>query len=175
MKKALVIMVALAVGGVAFASSLSVPWFVDTAPTGAKFPPKVSGVTALIYLHNNKASVVTCSIGYYTAAGTSIGPAAPNNTFVIQPNASLAFRPVVSDPATVGGGQENTAAGWLVPDRPMGTAGGNDNKPNGSLVITWLGEGTDVQGMFLSEGHVVQSDSTVGKIISYAHLLPPGA
>ena len=175
MKKALVVMVALAVGGMAFASSLSVPWFVDTAPVGAKFPPTTNGVTGLVYLHNNQATQAVCSIEYFTAAGVGIGPAAPGNTFVIEPNASLAFRPVTSDPATIPGGQENTASGWLVPDRPMGTAGGNDNKKNGSLVVTWLGEGTDVQGVYITNQFKVQGDSAVGKLVSYAYLLPPGA
>ena len=175
MKKALVVMVALTVGGLAFASSLSVPWFVDTGPAANKFPPITDGVTGIVYLHNNKTSVITCSIRYFTAAGVDIGPEAPDNTFVVGPQASIAFRPVASDPSTVPGGQENTASGWLVPDRPMGTAGGNDNKKNGSLAVTWLGEGTDVQGIYVMNQYVKQPDSGIGKLVSYAFLLPPGA
>ena len=175
MKKALVVMMALTVGGLAFASTLSVPWFVDTAPAAAKFPPRVNGVTGIVFLHNNTVTPKLCSIEYFTQTGTGIGPESPDNTFIIAPQASLAFRPVASDPDSVGGGQEAVDAGWLVPDRPMGTTGGNDNKANGSLVITWLGENTDVQGVYIMNQYVVQPDSAAGKLVSYAHLLPPGA
>ena len=173
MKKVLVVLMALTLGaGFAFASSLSVPWFVDTGPAANKLPPATAGVTALVYLHNNLASEITCSIAYFTATGVPIGPAAPNNTFVIAANASLAFRPVASDPASAAGGQENPDSGWLVPDRPMGTAGGNDDKKNGSLVVEWLGGAGDVQGVYLQEQLPGTAAST--NWVVYGHLLPPG-
>jgi len=177
MKKTLVVIVAMVMGGVAFASSLSVPWFVDTGPAANKLPPATTGVTGLVYLHNNKTEPITCSIRYFTQGGNDIGPEAPNNTFVIAPQASLAFRPVAYDPDTVGGGQEATDAGLLVPDRPMDTSipGNNPAKKNGSLVVTWLGAATDVQGVYTQSQYVVQADSAVGKLTGYGHLLPPGA
>ena len=177
MKKALVVMIALTVGGLAFASSLSVPWFVDTAPAQAKFPPNVNGVSGIVYLHNNTLTPKVCSIEYFTQAGSSVGPASPDNTFVIAPQASIAFRPVASDPSTAPGGQESIDSGWLVPDRPMITVAGEPDEPkkNGSLGVTWLGEATDVQGVYVMNQFVVQPDSAVGKLVSYAFLLPPGA
>ena len=173
MKKLLVVMVAVAMGAsFAFASTLSVPWFVDTGPAANKLPPITQGVTGLIYLHNNKASVITCSIAYFTQTGVNIGPAAPNNTFTINPAASVAFRPVADDPDSVAGGQESEVA-RLIPNRPSGTEGGNDNKKNGSCVITWLGAETDVQGVYLQEQLPGSAAST--NWICYGHLLPPGA
>ena len=172
MKKLLVVTLALAVGGVAFASSLSVPWFIDLGPTANRLPPVNDGAVGLVYLHNNLATQITCSIEYFTASGNSVGPAAPNNTFVISPKASIGFRPVASDPNTATGGQENAEAGWLVPDRPSGTEGGNDNKKNGSLVVTWLGGENDVQGVYMSA-----TNKTLGgenRLVGYGHLLPPG-
>ena len=177
MKKALVVMVALTVGGLAFASSLSVPWFVDTAPAAAKFPPQVSGVSGIVYLHNNTVTPKPCSIEYFTQAGTSVGPESPDNTFVVAPQASIAFRPVAYDPSTVPGGQESIDAGLLVPDRPLITVAGEPDEPkkNGALVVTWLGEATDIQGVYVMNQYVTQPDTTVGKLVSYAFLLPPGA
>lgn len=165
MKKAVVLLVVLG-ASVAFASSLGIPWFVDTAPAGAGFPP-TSGQTCLIYLKNNTADVLECEIEYFNAAGTSLGPAAPANTFVIQPFASIAFRPVVADSSANPGGQENPAAGFLVPDRPVDV----DTKPNGSAVIRWQGAPTDVQGMLAQVG----ARTDLRGQISYAHLLPPGS
>lgn len=176
MKKTLVVIVAMVMGGVAFASTLSVPWFVDTGPTANKLPPVSKSVVGLIYLHNNKAERITCSIAYYTQGGNYVGPDAPFNTFTIAPQASIAFRPVAYDPDSIGGGQEATDAGLLVPDRPLSTTiPGNDGKANGSLVVTWLGAATDVQGVYTQSQYVVQPDSAVGKLTGYGHLLPPGA
>ena len=139
MKKLLVVTLAVSFAGIAFASTLGVPWFIDTGPVANKLPPATKGVVGTVFLHNNKTSDLVCSIEYFTQAGNPVGPAAPNNTFVIKPSASLAFRPVADDPDSVPGGQEATDAGQLVPNRPMGTEGGNDGKANGSLVVTWLG------------------------------------
>ena len=181
MKKLIVVTLMLSIAGIAFASSLAIPWFVDKDIAGTKVPPTSKATLGFVYLKNNTDSVATCSIEYFTAAGVAIGPPAPGNTFTIDPKASISFRPVASDPNTVTGGQENVAAGWLVPDRPpFGNSSdivmpGNDDKINGSAVITWLGGETGVQGMLLAIQSVLQDDSTIFKIVSYAHLLPPGA
>ena len=168
MKKLTIVALALMVAGVAFASSLNVPWFVDNSAAASKFPPVSPGVSGIVYLHNNKTETITCSIAYYSQEGVSLGPAAPGNTFVIAANASIAFRPVAYDPDSVTGGQEAVDAGLLVPDRPT-----VDGKKNGSLVVTWLGEATDVQGIYTMNQYA--GGINAGKLVSYAYLLPPGA
>ena len=181
MKKLIVVTLLLSIAGIAFASSLAIPWFVDKADAVAtKVPPNEKATLGFIYLKNTTNSELECSIEYFTAAGTRIGPPSPRNTFTIDPLASIAFRPCASDPSTVVGGQENVDAGWLVPDRPpFGNSSdivmpGNDDKINGSAVIEWLGGPGDVQGMFLTLQSAVQDDTTLMKLVSWAHLLPPG-
>ena len=180
MKKMMV--VALMLGaGVAFASSLGVPWFVDTAPAASKLPPINEGVSGIVYLHNNQASALTCTIEYFTQAGISIGPTS-NNTFVIPAKATVAFRPVACDPDTVAGGQEGAVAA-AIPDRPRDTVANplNDGKKNGSIVVTWVGGGQDVQGVYMQSQAVTHPLSTADptgqkqlKLTGYGHLLPPG-
>ena len=181
MKKLIVVTLMLSIAGIAFASSVAIPWFVDSNKTATGIPANVKATVGIVYLKNNTDDVVICSIAYFTAAGLPIGPPAPGNTFTIEPKASLAFRPVVSDPSTIPGGQENVAAGWLVPDRPpfgnsslLPLVPGNDDKKNGSAVIEWLGGPGDVQGIFVTTQSALQADSTALKIVSWAHLLPPG-
>ena len=179
MKKLIVLTLMLSIAGIAFASSLALPWFVDSKITATGIPPKVKGVVGVVYLKNKTAEEVICSIEYFTQTGLPIGPNAPNNTFAIQPLASLAFRPCVEDPDSVGGGQEAPTAGMLVPDRPphgnsssLPAVPGNDNKINGSAVVTWLGEAADVQGIYVStQSAAINAE----KIVAWAHLLPPGA
>ena len=164
MKRLAIVAVVMALGaGVAFASSLGVPWFSDGAGEATGLPPSDGKTATLIYLHNNLTETAVCQIQYYNAVGGALGPEM-NNTFEIEPNASIAFRPVRMDPASVAGGQESPAA-VLVPDRPTTTiAGDPDTRKNGSCVIRWFGESSDVQGMVLSV--------KIGQ--SYGHLLPPG-
>ena len=178
MKKFIVVTLMLSIAGIAFASSLAIPWFVDAPKTGTGIPPAVKATLGIVYLKNNVDAVTTCSIAYRTQDGIAMGPPSPGNTFVIQNNATLAFRPVASDPDSVGGGQEAVLAGWLVPDRPphgnstwVTVPPGGDSKINGSAVISWLGGGSDVQGIYVS----TQSGEAGGlKLLSWAHLLPPG-
>lgn len=180
--KKIIVLTILVVASVAFAKSLTVPWFVDNAGPAVKFPP-TAGTSALIYLHNNEANDLLCTIGYITQAGVSIGPDAPDNTFVIPALATLAFRPATNDPATVAGGMEAPAA-ILIPDRPMGTANGNDNNTNGSLFVSWV-VGTEplqgkssgsVQGM-LTQAQAIGARAASGQPAAYGlwgTLLPPG-
>ena len=170
MKKLTIIAVVLAVGvSAGFASSLKVPWFVDNAPEGAGIPSSTPGkVTGLITLSSNRSDVLVCSITYYNSGGDNLGPAAPNNTFTIDPLSSLAFRPVKYDPDVptggIPGGQEGAQA-VLVPDRPRDV----DTKKNGGCVIEWVGGPSDVQGQV-----AYFQTATGGLTMSYAHLLPPG-
>jgi len=174
MKKMIVVAVLIA-AGVAFASSLSVPWFVDTGSNGAGFPPtNGTGVQGIVYLHNNLTSDMTCAIAYYSGTGMSLGPAAPDNTFTIPANSTVAFRPVADDPSTVGGGQESAVA-LAVPNRPiLGTdvGDGSGAKKNGSLVVAWVGGAGDVQGLIVESTNVDGSPS--GRLLQYGTLLPPG-
>ena len=188
MKKLTIIAVVLAVGVTAgFASSLKVPWFVDTAPAANGVPGEAMGVTGLVTLTSNLDAPVTCAIAYYNAEGNLLGPFNPNNTFTIAPLSSLAFRPVADDPGTVAGGQEG-AQGVLVPNRPRspdtstaipGTGGIIDKKKNGSLVVTWVtvDSSSDVQGQvaYFQTGQRFGGIDPAGVYtMSYAHLLPPG-
>jgi len=159
----------------AYAASLSVPWFVDSAPAATGLPPgeKVMGI---VYLHNNLEDDIVCSIEYYTADGIYLGPEAPDpTTFEIPALSTVGFRPVASDPNTVGGGQETDVA-MAIPNRPTIDASWNPNgkaKPNGSLVVKWTtGGANDVQGMVLQTQNV--DGTTTGRLMQWGTLLPPG-
>jgi hypothetical protein len=175
MKKLMIIATLVMVGvGFAYASSLSVPWFVDTRlVTNAGLPPDVKGVIGLVYLHNNDAAPTTCSVTYYTEDGAAMGPDAPANTFVIAPNATLAFRPVASDPNSAGRGQESALA-LLVPNRPITSATGGlaGLKGNGSAVIAWMGGSGTIQGIYTQTQNV--DGGATGRILQFGTLLPPG-
>jgi hypothetical protein len=100
-----------------------------------------------VYLHNNRSESLLCTMEYYTQDGVYIGPFdAPAAQFTVPANASIAFRPVADDPASVPRGQEAPPA-LEVPNRPMGADNGNDNKKNGVIVIRWTGSPYDLQGV----------------------------
>ena len=173
MKKVLVIALMLG-AGLAYASSIGVPWFVDNAGLGS-WPPATPGNMGFVYLHNNATEELTCTIAYYTDQGFYIGPTT-DNTFVIAANASTAFRPVADDPAL-------ETSGLLIPNRPRTTlppsTPENDNKKNGSIVISWTGDPSLVTGTYVADLTVNQAvgsgDSTlVYKLAGYGHLLPAG-
>ena len=175
MKKVLVIALMLG-AGLAYASSLGVPWFVDNAATGST-PPAAGGVVGLIFRHSNAPDVLTVTIEYFTDTGLSVGPAAPDNSFEINPGASVAFRPVQTD-ANVEG-----ATYLLIPNRPTTTLppsnSNNDGKKNGSCVLSWLGPDNYLQGTYkmaqCSPHAVSATDPTVIWMLSgYGHLLPTG-
>jgi len=187
MKKMSVVLILL-IGSIAFASSLSIPWYVDNAPVNTGLPPTVDGGLSLIYLKSTVDRVLTCEIGYYNADGAFLGPQPPLNTFTIQPKAALGFRPVADDPISgltspfgavgTAGGQEG-AAGVAVPNRPRSANSSTvipgtsviDTKKNGSITISWFGvgsEATDLQG---SQMAWAKGGTTV---VSFSHLLPPG-
>jgi hypothetical protein len=175
MKKLVIIAALVMVGvGFAYASSLSVPWFVDSKTvTSAGLPPTLKGVIGLIYLHNNSADPTTCAITYYSENGDAMGPDASANTFTIIGNATISFRPVATDPNSAPGGQES-AASLLVPNRPLTTAigGASGNKGNGSAVISWLGSSGIVQGIYVQCQNV--DGGATGRVIEFGTLLPPG-
>ena len=173
MKKLLAIGLVVMLGaGVAFASSLSVPWFVDKDTTNCGFPPSVATTVGIIYLHNNVPGITTCSIEYYTQDGVSLGPASPHNTFTINALSTIAFRPVAHDGDMPAGGQE-APSGLAVPDRPMSSTIPGGTKFNGSLVVTWVGVPTDVQGIYCNSQNV--QGGPTGQLAHWGTLLPPGA
>lgn len=148
--------------------SLSVPWYVDNASVNTGLPPSENKTTSIVYLHNNLETEMIAYITYYTSSGVNIGPWV--NNFTIAPSSTIAFRPVADDPNTpeTPMGQEDPATGALVPNRPM-AGEGNDGKKNGSLVVRWHGNPTDVQGMVKT-----WSKSYAG-ITCDSFTLPPGA
>lgn len=170
--KKLGIVVAIAMIGASFAvaSSLAIPWFMDAKVTAVGFPADSGVPICLIYLKNNVLNDpewpdgMVAEIRYFDEDGNDLGPEYPDNTFIIPPGASVAFRPGAVDPNTEAGGQEGAVA-VLIPTRPR-----PDWSPagNGSIVISWQGGPTDIQGM------VAQTGTGKGGPYSYAHLLPPG-
>lgn len=190
MKKLGILAAVAAVGTtVAFASSLSVPWFVDNAPAGNNIPGLSEGITGIVYLKSTISTPLVCSIEYYSQDGVALGPAnnpaiaSMSNTFTLAPNSALAFRPVAFDPeSTILGGQESDV-GAAVPDRPrlgvnevLNPGASNDAKRNGSLTITWSGNPTDVQGTFVYYQTFIPpiGDSRFPSTMSFGHLLPEG-
>ncbi|HUW62753.1 MAG TPA: hypothetical protein VMZ06_17230 [Candidatus Bathyarchaeia archaeon] len=161
----------------AFAASLSVPWFVDTAAPPTKVPPVAKGMIGLIYLHNNLDEDVTCDILYYSQVGHFLGPVAPAaTTFSIPALSTVAFRPVAYDPITAEGGQESAVA-LLVPDRPTAAPDAyqaGDEMKNGSIVIEWTtGGANDVQGI-LVQTQTVDTTGAASRLMQWGTLLPPG-
>lgn len=172
-KVGIVVAIAMIGATIAVASSLAVPWFADGAPKAAGFPPtqELGGTTTLIYLKNNDlAEDIVCEITYFSADGDDLGPAYPDNTFIIPAGASVAFRPAVVDPSPASGhpdaapGGQESAVGAEIPIRPQDV----DPRTNGSAIVQWTGGPADVQGMVVTAGF------GKGGAMSYAHLLPPG-
>jgi len=65
--KKFTVVVLLAVGGLALASSLNVPWFSDNAAPAAA--PTGTAMVGLVTLHNNGSEDVVCQIQYYAPDG----------------------------------------------------------------------------------------------------------
>ena len=169
MKKLAIAACAVVLGaGVTFASSLSVPWFVDNAPVANKVPGVASGVTGLVTLKNTTGAPITAQITYFAQDGTNLGPNGADATFSIAADSSLAFRPVANDPDSVGGGQEGPQ-GLAVPNRPT-----PDGKKNGALVVQWPGDPTDIQGQVAYFQTTIDPSRGGYVTLTYAHLLPPG-
>ncbi len=174
--KKLIVLTVLAVAGLAFASSLSVPWFVDLPATNVGCPPATSPTTmGLVFLHNNQTGTITCQIAYFTQDGYPLGPsAAAGNTFTIPTNSTMAFRPVAKDAYdTLHPLGQESATSALVPDRPKISTIPGGPKNNGSLVVTWVGLSTDVQGIYVQSQNI--DGGSTGRIAHWGTLLPPGA
>jgi hypothetical protein len=187
MKKMSVVLIML-LGSIAFASSVSIPWYVDNAPANTGLPPTSDGALSIIFLKSTVNHILTCEIAYYNADGVPLGPQSPNNTFTINPLSAVGFRPVCDDPILgltspagvtgTNGGQEGVS-GVVIPNRPRSANATTaipgstviDVKKNGSITISWFGadaSATDLQG---SQMAWAKGGTTV---VSFSHLLPPG-
>jgi hypothetical protein len=172
MKKMSFYVALVAVAGIAMASSLGIPWFADTSPQGAGFPPS-AGVTAFIQLKNNTSDDIECNIVYYNGSGQLLPfPAGEDNTFVIPAFSSSAFRPAIDDPIQglpapydfgIPGGQETLTA-VKVPNCPNLVPG----VALGSATIEWQGGVNDIQGA------CIQVTNDANRLFSYAYTLPDG-
>lgn len=184
MKKVSVVVMMLMVGaGIAYASSIAIPWFVDDWTMIASGYPPSSSVMTVVYLNNTTDDTIEFEIRYFNDAGVDLGPEAPYNTFTIPPKASVGFRPCAIDPAPgvtgtatdwqgnpvpftgAPGGQESLTAA-LVPVRPQGNPVDTSSwSGNGSATVSWQGDAADVQGMVMTLG------GGWAEGVSYAHLL----
>ena len=133
--------------GVAFASSLNVPFFLDRAPNDGTFPPSANE-GSYIGIHNNLSVDLEVAIQYFDNNANDATPA--NNTFTLPANSTYSFRPVGDDPTV-----EGPAA--AVPNITTGKSG--------TATLTWVGGPNDIQG------RLVQTNSA-GNTFSF--LLPPG-
>ena len=176
MKKLGFVAVMLMVGvTVAFASSVSVPWFIDTTPPQTAMNPDNNQWSGFVYLKNNSSEDTLCWISYNQQDGRFIGPyieKGEQTTFVIPANSTMLFRPGVSDPIDQLRGQEGLDTGMLVPNRPRDTVADplNDGKGNGSLTIRFEGGPTTVQG----ELHQIFKPNGAAQLVMSQYLLPPG-
>lgn len=164
MKKLALATLVLAVAGTgAFAASLHVPFFVDSAglydattgrPLTAPPPsPAGSGEAGFIGLKNTTNATIVLTFRYFQTDGTEHTPAV--NTFALTAQRGVGFRPTVND--AIGEGPVGQAV-------PPGTAGLPFNV--GSLTVEWPGSGTgDVVGRYYGQ-------NVLGNSTSY--LLPPG-
>lgn len=143
MKKLGFVAVMLMVGAsVAFASSISVPWYIDNAGINRGLTPEGGLTMTLIYLKNNASEKIVCQIAYNAADGSALGPAVGSDTFEIAPQATILFRPVADDSNLAQGGQEDPSTGAKVPNRPRTV----DPKKNGSITIRHPGPPGTVSG-----------------------------
>lgn len=166
MKKLALATLVLAVAGTgAFAASLHVPFFVDSAglydattgrPLTAPPPsPAGSGEAGFIGLKNTTAAPIVLTFRYFQTDGTEHVIAPPANTFTLSAFRGIGFRPTVND--AIGEGPIGQAV-------PPGAAGLPFNV--GSLTVSWPGTGTgDVVGRYY--GQNVAGNST-------SYLFPPG-
>ena len=134
--------------GVALASSLNVPFFLDNGTN--EFPP-ATGTAGFIGLHNNTDDLIICEVNYINPDGTTSTPA--DNTFVLPANASISWRPCTDAPAE---GPEGSA----VPNKA--------GLPKaGSAVISWEGGPNDIQGRYAEYTSAAAQNSS-------SYTLPPG-
>ena len=151
MKKLIVVAAILALGGTAFAASLNVPWFLDRGAADAAYPP-VAQEKSFVTVKNTTSSDITVTISYTSADGTDNAgwTETDMNTFVLEADSSLGWRPGANDPALEGPGQ-------YVPNCDVAS-------PKGGAKLDWAGAATDLQGRVI-EVHLNKA---------FGYLLPAG-
>ena len=152
MKKLVVVAAILALGGTAFAASLNIPWFLDRGANDAAYPPAAQEKT-FITVKNTTSSDIEVTVSYTSADGSDNAgwTETDMNTFVLEADSSIAWRPAGNDPALEG-------PGVAVPNCDAAS-------PKGSCKLEWLaGAGTDIQGRLI-EVHLNKA---------YGYLLPAG-
>lgn len=184
MKKVLLaaVLFGLAVG-VAYAGSISIPWFVDKADALNSYdPPNTPGhLKTVVFLHNNGASDLECTIEYFKADGSPrVFASGVSNTFLIPARATIAFRPAADDPGypagTYPGGLEQ-AAGRAVPNCSVPSTTGTADAGNiytGSAVVTYPGLGNLVSGMVRMSQKPPTASGNSGASIMWGSALPAG-
>lgn len=145
MKKfALIAMIGLVASSVAFAASLSVPFFNDRAGEDGNLRPadasgSFTGAAAYVGLKNQTNAPIVITLQYFQG-GTEYTPTA--NTWEIPANDTITFRPWATDAIT-----ENI---WsAVPDMVNIDNLSQQIFGIGALTVSWIGESTDVQGRVL--------------------------
>lgn len=164
MKKIAIFAVVLVLGtGVAFASSLNVPFFLDNAaPLGGSLAPS-SGSVTFIGIKNTTSSDIVITLTYFVrnndpndSGFITTDPA----TAILSANQGLGWRPGSDDPGIEG-------AGNAIPDIVSAEAalgGAASLNVAGSATITWEGDPSDIIGRLVE----IKSNS------QSMYLLPPG-
>lgn len=154
------VVLAMAVSG-AYAVSLSVPFFVDSAGNfqGGGIPAG-PGTAAYIGIKNTTANPLTISVRYFAADGSEVTPA--NNTFELQAEQGVQWRPAQTD--SVGEAASTDVNGFdLSAMNRLGVTATSGT--NGSATITWSsGIAGDVVGREL--------EVTSGTGVRCAYTLP---
>jgi hypothetical protein len=174
MKKfALVAGVMVIASGAAFAFSVGVPFFADSAATGSSAALPSDGQRAFIGLHNNTYFDIVVTLSYFTSTGTPLfqasvdgidtdndgdidsyptvaqsGAQQARNTSIIPAMSTVSFRPASHDVAQESGTAQD------FPNRPSWF----NTKKNGSVAISW-GSSSGAIGML---GGFVMGTAAIG-------------
>ena len=120
----------------AFGVSITVPFFLDSAPADGEFPPS-EGSASFIGIRNVTDNEILVAVEYFDAIAEQ--DATPSeNTFTLAPMEGFGFRPSVRD-------QQVEVAGVRAPIMTQGFSG--------AATLSWDGEPGDIVG------RVVQIDS----------------
>ena len=132
-KLGLIVLVAICGAATAFAGTVVIPFFVDTAgTTWTDGLPTAPGTASYIQAINQTGGTITCTVSYALSDGTSAGPDS-GNTFVLTDGQGVSWRPGNDDST-----QETTQA------RAIGNMNVAFPFQAGSCTITWTGAGTDI-------------------------------
>jgi hypothetical protein len=174
MKKLGLVVVAMAmITGVAFANSISIPWYVDFAAADGTLPPAAGGIASAVFINNSTGSDIVAHIRYFTQTGADIGPEDHNsggsgNSFNVPALSTVAARLAVDDEV-----QEASPGGRDIPNRPL-DGDGNDGKKNGSAVITYVGAAGDLNGQITTWDSSNIGTGGTAAIYGYQHVLESG-